>query len=80
MIDNRTWFRHIIALSLGLLIFYATSYVIIYLTIMSPATSAAIIGDGGSPSAEIASSIGALFPIPAFLWIIGIVLSKWVAF
>ena len=80
MIDNRTWFRHIIALTLGLLIFYVVSFVIIDATIMSPSISSAIIADGGSPSAEISSSIGALFVIPAVLWVIGVLLSKWIAF
>jgi hypothetical protein len=80
MINNATWLRHIAVLTLGLLIFYAVSYFIIYGTIMSPATSAAIIADGGSPSAEIASSVGALFPIPAILWLIGVLLCKWIAF
>lgn len=74
------WLRHVVVMTVALLLYYIVTYVVIYATIMSPATSAAIIADGVSPSAEIASSIGALFPIPAILWLLGVVLSRWIAF
>ena len=78
--DNKTWFKHIAMLTLGLLIYYAVSYFVIYATIMNPSNSAAIIASGQTPGAEIGSSIGAIFPIPAILWIIGVVLCKWISF
>jgi hypothetical protein len=80
MVDNKTWLKHVAFLTLGLIIFYIVSYIVIYTTIMFPATSAAIIDAGQSPSAEIGASIGAIFPAPFVLWIIGVVLCKWIAF
>lgn len=80
IMDNRTWFKHVVVLTLGLLIFYVVSYVVIYETIMSPATKAAIIAAGESPSAEIGASVEALFPFPLILWGIGVLLSKWISF
>jgi hypothetical protein len=76
----RVWLRHIFTLTLGLLIYYAVTSIIVYVTIMSPGISAAIIADGGSPIGQVGTSIGALFPIPAVLWLIGVVLSKWISF
>jgi hypothetical protein len=85
--DNKTWFRHVAALTLGLVIFYAVSYIVIYASIMNPATVAAIRAasiatnnPGLTPGAEISSAFGAMFPVPLVLWIVGVVLSKWVSF
>jgi beta-lactamase regulating signal transducer with metallopeptidase domain len=78
--DNKTWFKHVLILTLGLLIYYAVSYIIIYTTIMNPANSGAIVAAGQSPGAQIGSSIAALFPIPAILWVVGVVLCKWISF
>ncbi len=74
------WLKHVLIMTAALLLYYVITFVVIYATIMSPATSAEIIKDGGSPSAEIASSIEALFPVPAILWLLGVVLSRWIAF
>lgn len=76
----RVWFRHILVLTMGLLFFYAVSFAIIYVTIMSPSVSSAIIANGGSPIAEFSASVATLYPIPAVLWFIGVILSKWIAF
>jgi hypothetical protein len=87
MVSNKIWLKHVALLTLGLLIFYAVSYIVIYTTIMSPATSAAIVAasiktgnPGLTPGAEIASSVGAIFPAPFVLWVIGVILCKWIAF
>jgi hypothetical protein len=74
------WLRHVFIMTAALLLYYVVTFVVIYATIMGPTTSSAIIADGGSPSAEIASSIESLFPIPAILWLLGVVLSRWIAF
>lgn len=74
------WLKHVLIMTASLLLYYVITFVVIYTTIMTDPTKSAIIADGGSPSAEIASSIGALFPIPAILWLLGVVLSRWIAF
>ena len=76
----KVWLRHIIILTLGLLIYYGVTFIIVYATIMSPGISAAIIAAGGSPVGQVGTSIGALFPAPAILWAIAVVLSKWISF
>jgi hypothetical protein len=76
----RVWLRHILILTMGLLIYYAVTFVIVFVTIMSPSISASIIANGGSPIGQVSTSIAALFPAPAILWGVGVVLSKWIAF
>jgi hypothetical protein len=74
------WLRHVFVLTMGLLIYYAVTFVVVYATIMSPDISSAIIADGGSPIGQVSTSIASLFPIPAILWLIGVILSKWIPF
>lgn len=76
----KVWLRHILTLTLGLLIYYAVTFLIVYITIMSPGISDAIIAAGGSPIGQVSTSIAALFPTPAVLWLIGVILSKWIPF
>jgi hypothetical protein len=74
------WLRHILVLTAALLIYYAVTFIIVYATIMSPGISAGIIAAGGSPIGQVDTSIAALFPAPFVLWIVGVILSKWVSF
>jgi hypothetical protein len=78
--DNKTWFRHVLILTVGLLIYYAVAYVSIYTTIMTPSNSGAIIAAGQTTGAVMGEAIQALFPIPAILWVVGVVLCKWISF
>jgi hypothetical protein len=74
------WLKHIITLLIALGLYYVVAYLAVVSTINAPTVRAAIIDDGGSPAAEIGASFQALFPVPIFLVIIGIVLSKWIQF
>ncbi|WXG47047.1 MAG: hypothetical protein WED05_10375 [Candidatus Atabeyarchaeum deiterrae] len=76
----RPWFRHIILLTATLLVYYAVTFVVIYLTVTTPSVAASLIANGQSLEATMGQLIMALFPIPFFLWLIGVVLSKWIAF
>jgi hypothetical protein len=74
------WLKHIITLLIVLGLYYVVAYLAVVTTINAPTVSAAIVADGGSPAAEIGASFQALFPVPIFLVVIGIVLSKWIQF
>nr|MDO8135045.1 hypothetical protein [Candidatus Njordarchaeum guaymaensis] len=74
------WLRHIVVLLIALGLYYVVAYLVVVTTIRSPAISAAIIASGSTPAEQVAASFQALFPVPIFLVIIGIVLSKWVQF
>jgi hypothetical protein len=76
----RPFFRHVLILTMALLIYYAVTFIIVYTTIMSQSVKSAIISDGGNPANQVGASISALFPFPAILWLIGVILGKWIAF
>jgi hypothetical protein len=74
------WVKHIITFLLALGLYYAVAYLAVVSTINAPTVSAAIIAAGSTPAEETGAMFQALFPVPFFLVIIGIVLSKWIQF
>ncbi|WXG44616.1 MAG: hypothetical protein WED04_11380 [Promethearchaeati archaeon SRVP18_Atabeyarchaeia-1] len=74
------WLKHVVVLTLGLLVYYAVTYLVVYISITTPSVAAAIISAGESPIGQVNTTIASLFPVPFVLWAIGVLMSKWVPF